>query len=377
MSRIRQPNWSDGLTDSDLHNTVRARIDLSALRHNLDVVRALCPRSRVLAMVKADAYGHGLVPVAKALSRADGLGVARFQEAWRLRQAGITQRIVVLGTLLDDPSLKACSSLRIDVVAHDKISVERIAASAAQHPLRVWLKLDSGMHRLGLSPSAFLDADRLLRSRHGITELVHMTHFASADATDPTAMDRQIACFRSCHSANDAAAASLANSAALIRRSDIQADWVRPGIMLYGVNPLVGTAVPIRSVMTLLSRVIAIREVRAGESVGYWGAWTASQTSQIATLGIGYGDGYPRHAGNGTPVWIGGHVASLVGRVSMDSLAVDVTGCKSLAVGQEAVLWGPQLASCEVANYADTSSYALFASLGQRVDREYCDPIAG
>lgn len=353
-------------------NTASVRIDLDAIRHNLAVVRSLCPHSRILAMVKADAYGHGLLPVAKALAAADGLAVAHLSEARLLRGAGISQRLVLLATLLDEAELAWCSNQHVDVTAHDQGSVAAIAAVAQRAPLRVWLKLDSGMHRIGLDPSAFVDADRLLSRHAGVTGLVHMTHFANAADPDSASVDSQLSCFRTCHQANLAAQVSLANSAALIARPETRADWVRPGIMLYGDNPVaVRQPLPLRAAMSLRAHIVAIRNIAANESVGYNARWTSARPSRIATIGIGYGDGYPRHAANGTPVWIDGQLAPVVGAVSMDSIGVDVTDCQTASVGGAVTLWGTELPAATIAGHAGTISYQLFTSLSQRVNREY------
>jgi alanine racemase len=360
--------------NSFMHNTVQARIDLAALRHNLAQVRHLCPTSQVMAMVKADAYGHGLLPVAKALHDADGLAVARLDEALQLRRAGIGQRILLLGSLLDRDDLTLCSAQNIDVTVHDLDTVQRIVDHAQRAPLRVWLKLDSGMHRLGLDPDEFTQADRLLRAAPGIRELLHLTHLSSADDLANTATDTQLATFSAARSADGSSAPSIANSAAIIARAGAGSAWVRPGIMLYGENPLAAShPVPLRPVMSLRSVVIALRELPAGAAIGYNGTWTSARASVIATLGIGYGDGYPRHARSGTPVWINGRCAPLVGRVSMDSIAVDVTDCDRVAIGDEAQLWGPELSASTVAKFAETISYELFTSITARVPRIYVD----
>lgn len=353
-------------------NTPLARIDLSALQDNLSVVRRLCPGSRVMAMVKADAYGHGLLRVAEALRDADGLAVARLHEALLLRASGIKSRILLLATLLDAAELATCSEQNIDVNAHDHASVASIAEQARHNPLRVWLKLDCGLHRVGLNSDAFAEADRILSRHPGVTELIHMTQFSSAANPASGVTERQVSAFRQCHNANASAKVSLANSAALITRRDTHADWVRPGIMLYGYNPL-GQDHPVRlrAAMTLSAPIIAIREIGPGEPVGYDGCWTSERVSRVATVGIGYGDGYPRHARNGTPVWISGHIAPLVGRVSMDSLTIDVTDCERVVVGDEVTLWGAELPIARVAECADTIPGALFASLLPRVSREY------
>jgi alanine racemase len=362
-----------------MRNTAIARIDLTAVRDNLSIVRSLCPRSRVMAMVKADAYGHGLVRVARALSGADGFAVARLQEALLLRRVGIKQRILLLATLLNAADLAMCSEKHIDITVHDETSLACTAAQARCTPLRVWLKLDSGMHRVGLTPDAFIEADRLLAGHPGILEVTHMTHFSSADNTTSRSTERQLSCFWRCHKPNSSAKASLANSAALITSRETHADWVRPGIMLYGDNPLGEShPVPLRSAMTLCANIIAIREIGSGESVGYNERWTSTRRSRIGTVGIGYGDGYPRHARNGTPVWISERRVPLVGQVSMDSLTVDLTECESAAVGDQAVLWGPELPAAMVAECANTISYELFTSLQSRVTREYTDgPCVG
>lgn len=357
-----------------MHNTVQARIDLAALRHNLAQVRSLCPSSQVMAMVKADAYGHGLIPMAKALRDADGLAVARLGEALQLRRAGIGQRILLLGTLLDSDDLVLCAAQNIDVTAHDLDTVQRIVDNAQRAPLRVWLKLDSGMHRLGLAPAEFTQADQLLRAVPGIREVLHLTHMSSADDLADGATDTQLATFSAAHRTDGNSPTSIANSATIIARAGAGSAWVRPGIMLYGENPLAAThPVPLRPVMSLRSHVIAVRELPAGAAIGYNGTWTTARPSVIATLGIGYGDGYPRHARSGTPVWINDRCAPLVGRVSMDSIAVDVTDCERVTIGDEAQLWGPQLSASTVAKFADTISYELFTSITARVPRVYVD----
>lgn len=343
---------------------------MNAIRHNLALVRRLCPRSRTMAVVKADAYGHGLLPVARALKDADGLAVARLEEALALRNSGSTQRILLLGTLLDATSLEICSQQHIDVTAHDETSVNRIIARARSAPLRVWLKFDCGMHRMGLDEHGFVQADQALCAHPGIRELIHMSHFSSAQHGERRATE--LARFRACHTLASKAPVSLANSVALIASRDAHADWVRPGILIYGHNPLSDThPLPVRTVMTVKARVIALREIGTGESVGYDACWTSAQPTRIATIGIGYGDGYPRHARNGTPVLINGDVGALVGRVSMDSLTADVTNCRRVAVGDDATLWGPELPAARIAACADTISYELFTSLSQRVRREY------
>ncbi len=352
-------------------NTTRAIIDLSALRHNLSVVRSLCPDSRIMAMVKADAYGHGLIAAAQALHHADGFAVARLDEALQLRRAGVQQRILLLGTLLDTLDLQLCSSQHIDVTAHDLTTVRNIAALANYHPLRVWLKLDTGMHRLGLSNADFTAAEHMLRDHPGIIELSHLSHLSSSEDLASDTTDSQLRAFDAAR-ANSARPASIANSAAIIARPVTRREWVRPGIMLYGINPF-GDAhpLPLQPVMSLRANVLSVRRIASGESVGYNRTWTARRDSVIAAIGIGYGDGYPRHAPNGTPVWINNQRAPLAGRVSMDTITVDVTDIDNVQVGIEAILWGNELSVELVAKHAGTISYELLTAIGHRVTREY------
>lgn len=354
-----------------MRNTATASIDLSALAHNLQIVRELCPQARIMAMLKADAYGHGAVSAAHALAAADAFAVARLQEAIELRQAGVVHRLLLLGTLLDQNDLALCSEQQIDVTAHDAGTLATIVEAAPRHPLRVWLKLDSGMHRLGLDPAAFVAAERQLAALPGVTEVVHMTHFSSTHDLESPSTARQLTCFARCHAIAPARSVSLANSAALIARPELRSGWVRPGIMLYGDNPLAAShPLPLRPVMRLRARVLASRDLAPGESVGYDSCWTAERASRVATVGLGYADGYPRHAPNGTPVWIGGRAAPLAGRVSMDSITIDVTDCAGVMIGDEVTLWGPELPAAIIAERARTATYELFTGVGRRVTRD-------
>lgn len=354
-------------------NTARVLIDLSALRHNLAIVRNLCSHSKIMAMIKADAYGHGLIPIARALTDADGFAVARLDEALQLRRASIEQRILLLGTLLDSDELRLCSELNIDVTAHDATSVQLIDNAAAQQPLCVWLELDSGMHRLGLDADAFEKADQKLHNNPGVTELLHWTHFSDAEDLRNHINDQQLALLQSAR-AQQESGVSIANSASIIGRPDTHEAWVRPGLMLYGINPIKEThSQALRAVMSLRANVIAIRTVKQGEAVGYNRTWIAPRDSVIATIGIGYGDGYPRHAQNGTPVWLNDRCAPLVGRVSMDSITVDITDHSTVKLGDETELWGTHLSADIVARHASTISYELFTSVTARVDRVYVE----
>lgn len=361
-------------------HTTRASINLNAIRHNLHQVKLLAPRASVMAMVKADAYGHGLIEVATTLDAADGLAVARVEEALELRAAGFMQRILVLAGALTLTDLLQCSRQSIDLVIHSAHQVDEFLAATLSAPVNIWLKIDSGMHRLGLSADQFQQYQQQLSRSSNSREILSMTHFGSSDADNTQQTQQQEALFEEAVT-GFSVPQSLANSAAIIKRPSSHRDWVRPGIMLYGANPLTAESqhlfpVNLQTVMTLSSQVIATRGVKAGDSVGYNSRWTASSDSIIATVGVGYGDGYPRHARNGTPVLVNGQRAALVGAVSMDLITIDVTHCNTVSVGDEVTLWGNagtghQLAAEEVAQWAETISYELFTSVTARVIKTY------
>jgi alanine racemase len=350
-----------------------AIIDLNAIRHNLGLARQCAPHSKIMAVIKADAYGHGMLKIAAALGEADGLAVARLDEAMALRDAGISQRILLLGTHLSNDDFELCSRLQLDVEIHSLAMAEQLTVLSLAKPLAIWLKVNTGMNRMGLAPADFHQAQQLLQQSNNVREQLLMTHFSSSDEILKQSCVQQTRLFLATIG-NNKAPTSLANSAAIIQHPETHGDWIRPGIMLYGANPLQQPCtLPLQAAMTLTAQVLAIREVAAGETVGYNGIWRAAQTSRIATIGIGYGDGYPRHARNGTPVIIRGQRASLAGRVSMDMITVDISGCEGIEVGDEAILWGKDLPIEEIAECAQTISYALFTSLSSRVSKHYSD----
>lgn len=358
-----------------MSHTAIATIDLSAIRHNLQQVRTLAPAANIMAVVKADAYGHGLIEVANTLSEADGLAVARLEEALHLRSAGITAPILLLSGIQDQLDLQRCAENAIDVVIHSLNQAELLNDCSLAKPLTVWLKLDSGMHRLGLTPQQLHQAYAQLQHNPNVKAMVLMTHFSSSEQSNRQHTEQQLSQFDQAIGALDLPK-SLANSAAIIQHSATHEHWVRPGIMLYGANPLAPIEAlkypaDLRAAMTLTTTVIAIRTVKKGESVGYNQRWTASKDSLIATLAIGYGDGYPRHAKNGTPVLINNERAFLVGTVSMDLISVDISHCQPVNIGDQAILWGEHLSANEIAHCADTISYELFTSVTKRVPRAY------
>jgi alanine racemase len=356
-----------------MHQTAQATINLSAIRHNLELVRSLAPNSNVMAVIKADAYGHGITEVANTLSSADGLAVARIEEALELRKTGIKLRLLLLGSYLTAKTLALCSEHSIDVVVHTPDGVNTLLSTPLSSKINVWLKLDSGMHRLGMHIDSFIESHRKLNDCRHVHEIIHMSHFSDAEQPHGQS-NEQLSVFERATRSFDAPV-SLANSAAIIRLPDTHRDWIRPGIVLYGVNPVpdsnIRSELLLQQAMTLSAKVIAINHLPPGEGVGYNSSWHSEQNSIIATVGIGYGDGYPRHAKNGTPVLINGERALLVGTVSMDLITVDITHCQSVNIGDDVILWSNDLKAEEVAPYCATIAYELFTSITKRVPRIY------
>lgn len=347
----------------------RALIDLGALQHNLRRVRELAPASRVMAIIKADAYGHGGVRVARALADADGFGVARLEEAIALREAGIRQPITLLAGFLEADELPAIAQHRLSAVVHHMGQIDILEHMPPPSPISVWLKIDSGMHRLGFAPDQARAAWQRLRACAGVADIRLMTHLANADERGDGATARQVACF------NEAVAGlpgerAIANSAGIVAWPDSRRDWVRPGIMLYGVSPFpatTGAQEGLRPAMTLHSRLIAVHALRKGDAVGYGGAWVCPQAMPVGVVAIGYGDGYPRHAAPGTPVLVNGARAPLIGRVSMDMLCVDLRAQPDARIGDPVVLWGADLPVEEIARHAGAIPYELLCGVARRV----------
>ena len=313
---------------------IRAVIDTNALRHNLAVIRARAGRARVIAVVKANAYGHGLVGSALALEGADAFAVARLEEALALRAAGIAARILLLQGVFSAAQLEDAARERLDLVVHDETQIALLEESGATERFALWIKIDSGMHRLGFPPAKFAAALARIRALTPPPREVRLlTHLACANERDRQATHAQLACFRTA-TRGLGYETSIANSAGLFGDVDLGCHWVRPGLALYGASPFddcTAERLGLMPVMTLCSTVIAVRHVAGGEKVGYGSAWVAPRDSVIATVAGGYGDGLHRSLKSGTPVLVAGRRATLAGRVSMDMLAVDkrAGGCAS------------------------------------------------
>lgn len=352
---------------------IRARIASAALRANLRRIRELAPRSRVMAVVKANAYGHGLVSTALALAEADALAVARIEEAIALRAAGVTQAIVLLEGVITAEQLTEAAHLQLELVVHAPEQLALLEQHRGSHRFPLWVKVDTGMNRLGFRPGEFAAAwNRLQALQPAPLNVRVMTHLASADERNSALTAEQLRQFRSLVQGLTAEL-SIANSAAVLSDPSTHVDWVRPGLALYGVAPFSGERgvdLRLQPVMTLETTVIAVRLVLAGERVGYGGTWQAQRASRIAILAAGYGDGLLRSLPNGAPVLVAGQRAPLVGRVSMDMIAVDITDLPPVQVGDTAELWGSGLPVEEVASAARTIPYELLCAVSQRVPLE-------
>jgi alanine racemase len=350
---------------------VSVTIDTGALRHNLEVIRHLAPKSRVMAVIKANAYGHGLIAVARALDAADAFAVARVDEGLALRTAGIKTPIVLLEGVLDREQLDAAATADFELVVHTPEQIELLRAAPPGARFKVWLKLDSGMNRLGFKGEAFRAAHAALSACSGLKAPVNLiTHLASANMPELPTTAEQLMVFAAA-TRTLGGERSIESSAALLGFPESQADWVRPGLLLYGVSPFrrsTGTDHGLRPVMTLRSKIIAVKDLVVGDQVGYGGDWTATRPTRLAIAAIGYGDGYPRSASSGTPVLVNGEHAALAGRVSMDMIAIDTTDIqRPPRLGDPVVLWGQGLPVEEVATWAETIPYTLLCGISQRV----------
>jgi alanine racemase len=359
----------------------RALIRLGALRHNLEVLRSVAPGARVMAVIKANAYGHGLVPVAKHLEAADSLAVARLPEAQLLRESGIDKPVVLLAGVSTEEELGEAFDQGFELVVHDVEQVgllERATGSGGT----VWLKVDTGMNRLGFAPADAPELLRRLNAAAAVNDLRLMTHFSSADELENPVTESQINAFAPV-TRNFPGAVSIANSPASLgwpqvvdarARLGFGGDfWIRPGISLFGISPFAdrtGRELGLKPVMQFEARLIAVKPLHAGARVGYKGAYTSERDTTLGIIAAGYGDGYTRHFRSGTPVLLNGRRVPLVGIVSMDMCAVDLGAAATDRVGDIATLWGDDLPVEEVAPWADAISYELVCGVMNREDSE-------
>jgi alanine racemase len=346
-----------------------AQIDPAALTHNLGRVHKLAPNSRVMAVVKADAYGHRLDLCLPALMQADMLAVATLEEARAIRRLGNGLPILLLEGVIHSGDLVVASDMELELTIHHVEQIQALERFGRSPTRRLWLKIDTGMHRLGVAGDDVAEAHRRLSTLAGVEQVNLVSHFASADEPDSELTARQVERFDELTRHLDGEHC-LANSAAILADSDLHRDWVRAGIMLYGISPFAsrtGEDLELKPVMTLSSELMAINHVPAGEVIGYGARFRAERDMRIGVAAIGYGDGYPRSVADGAPVLVNGHRCRLAGRVSMDMITVDLEGCPEARVGDPVTLWGRGLPVETIAARADTIAYELVCRITRRV----------
>jgi len=351
-------------------NIAYIEIDAEALRHNARKVREYAPESKIIAVIKGNAYGHGLTVVANILqNQVDAFAVARLSEAVILRNSGIENKILVLQGFGSAKELELFSEYKLDSIVHCAEQVALLEQTSITK-LNVWLKIDTGMHRLGIEPEQFkLILHRLRECSAVATDIRFVTHFANADDLHDTKTLQQWMYFEQIIS-GEVGEISAANSAGVIEWADTRQDWVRPGLMLYGASPIMGQSAEelgLQPVMSFYAPVIAIKSVKAGEYVGYARAWSAKKDTLVAVIAVGYGDGYSRHVKVGTKVMINGEYYPTVGRVSMDMISVNITENPEIKIGDRVTLWGKGLPVDKIAKQANTIAYTLLCGITQRV----------
>lgn len=357
-----------------------ATISNSALQHNLAVVKKHAPHSKVMAVIKANAYGHGLLNVAHSLNAAEGFAVLGVNEAIALRDAGFKQTILLLEGVFHPDELGSVANYTLDIVVHSAQQMNMLLNAELPTPVHVHLKMNTGMNRLGFTPEHYISAFNTLKSCRNVSGITLMTHFATADKSP--GIDAPLALFK--QTVQDLTQPiSLANSATILRYSNLQADWVRPGIMLYGASTVSGVSAAefgLKPVMQLNSEIIAVQTIQAGQSIGYGNRFTAEKTMRIGVVACGYADGYPRHAGllggaypHGAPIAVSGKATRTLGRVSMDMLFCDLTNLPDADIGSPVELWGNHIPVDAVAEAADTVGYELLCAVSPRVPFKIVD----
>jgi alanine racemase len=352
---------------------ILATISQSALKHNLSIVKNHTPKSKVMAVVKANAYGHGLFNVAHALNEADGFAVLGLNEAIDLREAGFTQTILLLEGVFDAAELNIATSYMVDIVVHHLKQVEMLEQVSLIAPICVHLKMNTGMNRLGFTPEDYTEVFERLKACRNVAKITLMTHFATAD--EPAGIAAALARFKLATQTFHYEQ-SLANSAAILLHPESHTEWVRPGIMLYGASPVSGYKADffnLKPVMQLTSQIIAVQTLEAGDSVGYGNHFTATQTTRVGIVACGYADGYPRHAPNGTSIAVNGKLTETLGRVSMDMLFCDITKLPKADVGAHVELWGSTIPVDDVAEASGTVGYELLSAVAPRVAMKVVD----
>lgn len=354
-----------------------ATVNIASLIHNVSKIREYVPNAKIMAVIKANAYGHGLLRIAAALKAVDALAVARIDEGIRLRKAGFDNRIIILEGFVCKEQLKDIIHYNLDSVVHTEGQIDILEKYDGKN-VDIWLKQDSGMNRLGFKASEFeLAYQRVLTCSCVNHPISVMTHLSSADDLTSLVTLQQITLFNDSVK-NHTGEKSVANSAGIIAWPDSINDWVRPGIMLYGVSPFsdkTSNELGLKPVMSLYSKLIAVKSIGKDEAVGYGCTWKSKKSSRIGVVAVGYGDGYPRSARQGTPVLVNGIRVPLIGRVSMDMITVDLSDHVDACFGDPVTLWGEGLAIEEIAKYADTIPYTLLCGITQRVEMKKIEEL--
>lgn len=352
---------------------IQATIHLNALAHNLNIAKAKAPKAKVMAVIKANGYGHGLLNAALGLKEADGFAVLSLDEALALRSAGYQQTILLLEGAFSASELQAISQHQISLVVHCDAQIDMLCNAQLPHPVSVHLKLNTGMNRLGFVPAHFPRALDRLKGCGSVANITLMTHFATAD--EPLGIAQPLTVFNQVTKDLEFPK-SLANSATILRFSEAHADWVRAGIMLYGSSPTASETAEsfgLKSVMQLSSKILAVQNLEIGDALGYGRQFIATKKTRVGVVACGYADGYPRHAPNGTPISVAGKLTKTIGRVSMDMMFADLTDIPEADIGSSVELWGAQVPVDAVAQAANTISYELLCALAPRVSVKVVD----
>ena len=350
-----------------------AIIDLSAIQHNFSRIKTLLPNKKVIAMIKADAYGHGLVPVAQALKQADAFGVVHLTDAIKLRQAGIEQTIVLMRGALSSAEFAACHQYQCQPIIHQTEQIQLLQQLSLPHPIDVWLKLDTGMGRLGFSASQAMSSYQALLACHNVASIRFMTHLATIEEQGHATNALQLESIAQLQK-QFIGEWSIAKSAAILSEVPLDNDWLRPGIMLYGVSPFTETkasSLHLKAAMTLQAPLISLRTLAKGEPIGYGSLWHCSKETRVGVVAIGYGQGYPRSLPQGTQVLLHGVRVPRIGSVCMDMIMLDLHACADAKVGDVVTLWGQGLPVEEIATLAGTLPHELLCGVSGRVQYLY------
>ena len=352
-----------------------AIIDIAALQSNLALARSAMPQAKTWAVVKANAYGHGLEHGMRGFQQADGLSLIELDAAVRLRELGWHKPLMLLEGLFEAADLTSADQHCFEVVVHNEVQLAMLSQAKLSAPLDVHLKINTGMNRLGFMPERVAGVYQSLQAMPSVASISFMTHFANAEDQQPVlSIDTQIARFKQA-TAGLQGSISLANSAATLLHSELSTDWSRPGVMLYGGSPGGGSAAGygLLPAMTLQSQLIAVQELQKGDAVGYGSQYVAAQAMRVGVVACGYADGYPRHAPTGTPILVDGVRTAVIGRVSMDMITVDLTPVPQADIGSKVILWGEGLPIDDVAAAAGTIGYELMCAVAPRVPKKVRD----